>query len=64
MTKDGQGQGAAASSNRGASPNLVWGEQNAEELPKNCRRTAKNCSLTKMDANHNIIVYPNRERCD
>ena len=37
MTKDGQGQGAAASSNRGASPNLVWGEQNAEELPKNCK---------------------------
>jgi len=32
MTKDGQGQGAAASSNRGASPNLVSGEQNAEEL--------------------------------
>jgi len=32
MTTDGQGQGAAAGSNRGASRNLVWGEQNAEEL--------------------------------
>ena len=54
MTKHGQGRGAAASSKRGASPNLVGGEP----------RLQKNCSLTKMEANHKIMVYLNRERCD
>ena len=37
MTTDGQGQGAAAGSNRGASRKLVWGEQNAEEGCATCK---------------------------
>ena len=53
MTKDGQGQGAAASPT--AERHRTWYGEN---------KTQKNCSLTKMDANHKIIVYPNRERCD